>query len=364
MVLKFCFWLCIIVSFIFIPGFNCFVKNIFNVIYYGIYDFIQYLLNDEKHAFKKFGIWVFCGMFGHGKTLSMTHFACALYAKYGRDLLFVSNYEIYGIPYVPLVNFNQLLEIGEDKPVFYSDEELSDHVPPDWYYNDNGKIKSEYVETCLCREVLSFPDDEPDTEPVREVVVMDIDENEEDALYYEKAPDLCFEKKMVRRWGYKGTVVLIDEIQNLLNNREFAHFPLELLGLLTQQRKKKCFILASCQRFFQIDKLFRSLTSYVIDCNKFWRFESMRYYDAWDYNHSLGLLSSMKPLFVNWWFVKNKDYNSYSTEQMISKDMINNFLSNEETLQRIGLDDTIQLQAIRHKSKAFRRSVRSRRRGR
>lgn len=353
-----CFVLVIIICFFVVPGFNCFVKNIPNAIFYFCKDTFYYIKNRKFSDFKRNGIWVFAGMFGRGKTLSMTHYARGLYAKYGRDLLFVSNYELYGIPYVPLVNFNQLLEIGEDKPDFYSDEELVNHVPPDWYYNDKDKIKSEYVEECLCREVYTFTDDSE--EPSVELHILDED-NEEDVIFLEKAPEQVIKKKLVKRWGYKGTVVLIDEVQNLLNNRDFAHFPLELLGLLTQQRKKHCFILASCQRFFQVDKLFRSLTSYVIDCNKFWRFESMRFYDAWDYGQSLGLLSAMKPLQVKWWFIKDKDYNSYSTEQMISKDMQEKFLSNEETLARIGLDDTIQLQAVKHKSRRLMRSGRSRR---
>lgn len=251
--------------------FRCFLFNLHNVFFYSLYDVIYYLIHKEWRRFNDYGIDMYVGMFGHGKTLSMTHRAKQIYDTYGDSIRFVSNYKLYGIPYVPLVNFTQLTELGKE-------------------------------------------DDE-----------------------------------------YQATVVLIDEIEDLLSHRAFASFPLQLLNVLTQQRKKHVYIMCSAQRFFMVDKIFRSITTNVIDCNKFWRFQSMTIYDAWDYENAVNsqLLGAKGRL---WWFVKNKDFNSYSTEEMISQQMSADFISNEEHLTRVGLDHVVNESAIRKPSRSLRKT--------
>ena len=51
----------------------------------------------------------------------------------------------------------------------------------------------------------------------------------------------------------------------------------------------------------------------------------MTYFDAWDYENAMNsqLLSS---IFNQWWFVKDKDFVCYNTEQMISNDMANEWI--------------------------------------
>ena len=61
------------------------------------------------------GFSVSSGMFGRGKTLSMTKYAVDIYnkyQKYGKTVRIVSNYEIKSVPYIPLVNFEQIVELG------------------------------------------------------------------------------------------------------------------------------------------------------------------------------------------------------------------------------------------------------------
>ena len=72
---------------------------------------------------------------------------------------------------------------------------------------------------------------------------------------------------------YEATVVLIDEIEALLSHRNFANFPLTLLNCLMQQRKLKLRIYCSAQRWFTVDKIWRSITTDIYDCNKYWRFQ-------------------------------------------------------------------------------------------
>lgn len=258
--------LCIILILI-SPLVRLIITNPHNICFYSVLDIYEYFKYKKWRDFNYYGIDMYVGMFGHGKTLSMTHTVRRLYERYGNRLRIFSNYDLIGIPYIPLVNFNQLVDIGE----------------------------------------------------------------EEDCKYV-------------------GTVVLIDEIENVLSHRNFANFPLELLHMLTQQRKKHVYILCSAQRFFMVDKLFRSITTNVYDCNKFWRFQNHKRYDAWDYENAVN------PELVrcsgnSWWFVKNSDYASYDTSAMVRKGMAEDFISNEEAIVRKGLDYNTNENAIRNPSK-------------
>ena len=77
---------------------RCVIFNLHYVGYYGIKDFIFYLKNKKWKDFNYYGIDMFVAMFGHGKTLSMTHKASRLHKQFGDSLIFYSNYELKGIP--------------------------------------------------------------------------------------------------------------------------------------------------------------------------------------------------------------------------------------------------------------------------
>lgn len=259
--------LILIILLLIFPFFRCLVFNLHRVYFYGIKDIIDYFKEKKWTKFNRYGIDMFIGMFGNGKTLSMTHDARLIYKQFGNSIRFISNFELKGIPYIPLINFNQLVDLGE----------------------------------------------------------------EEDNIY-------------------QATVVLIDEIENLLQSRNYASFPLALMHMLTQQRKKRVYIMCSAQRFFMVDKLWRSITTNVYDCNKIWRFQNMKVYDAWDYENGMNpqLLQNKGNI---WWFVKDADYNSYDTSEMIMKGSAEDFISNEEAIVRKGLDSVVNEQAIRRPNK-------------
>lgn len=265
------FLLLILLLFIFSSLFRCFVFNLHNVAYYSVRDIYEYFKYKKWKNFTESGIDLYIGMFGRGKTLSIVHRVRKIYETYGDSIKFISNVELKGIPYIPLINFNQLLDLQAE------------------------------------------PED-----------------------------------------GVQGYVVVIDEVSSVLSNRNYANFPLELLSTLTQQRKRHIKILSSCQRYYMCDKLYRTLSNYVYDCDKLWRFQTWRKYDAWDYENAMNP-RLIKCLGVGTWFVKNRDFESYSTEQMITKDMCNAFISNEESIIRKGFDATTNLDAISKPSRALSR---------
>ncbi len=254
-----------------VPLFRCVVFNLHNVAIYGVKDVLNYFRERKWRLFNYYGIDMYVAMFGHGKTLSMTHKARQLYRKFGDSLTFYSNYQLKGIPYVPLVNFNQLVDLGEA-------------------YED----------------------------------------------------------------GKQGTVVLIDEISSVLSHRNFSSFPLELIGLLCQQRKKHVYIMCTAQRFFMVDKIWRSITTRVIDCDKTWRFQHLRYYDAWELENAMNT-ALVQRIGNCWWFVHDLDYASYDTSEMISKSSAKDFISNEEAIVRKGLDASVNELAVSQPSRKLKK---------
>ena len=266
--MKYTLLICFLIfCFIAFPLIRVIICNLHRIGLYSLLDTVLYIKDQKWKDFNLFGISMFIGMFGHGKTLSMTHQARLIYEKYGDKVRFISNYKLNDIPYIPLINFNQLVDLGEEE-----------------------------------------------------------EEN------------------------YIGTVILIDEIENVLSHRNFANFPLPLLHMLTQQRKKRVYILCSAQRFFMVDKLWRSITTNVYNCNKFWRFQHVEEYDAWELENAMNY-SMIKRKSNNWYFVRNADYLAYDTSQMISKGTAEDFISNDVSIVRRGLDASVNIDAIEKGSK-------------
>lgn len=255
---------------------RCVIINSPRIAFYSVYDIVDYIYHKKWREFNYYGIDLFIGMFGHGKTLSATHKARQIYKRFGNRVRFISNYKLIGIPYTPLINFNQICELEYDKG------------------------------------------------------------------------------------SYAGTVVLIDEIEDILSHRNYKDFPLAMLSVLTQQRKNHVYIMCTAQRFFMVDKIFRGITTNVIDCNKYWRLQHVRYYDAWEYENALSNVRLLRPISNRWWFVSNSDYKSYDTTQMISATASSDFISNDERLVKLGLDATPQEYAITKPSRLLTRSRKKR----
>ena len=112
--------LILLVLCLFSPLFRLIVIHFPTIYFYGIKDIILYFKDQKwKDVDIGAGITCFIGMFGHGKTLSMTKYATSIYKQYGDKVRFISNYHLTNIPYIPLVNFNQIVKIGEEEESLY-----------------------------------------------------------------------------------------------------------------------------------------------------------------------------------------------------------------------------------------------------
>ena len=109
------------------------------------------------------------------------------------------------------------------------------------------------------------------------------------------------------------TLVLGDEFSVQMNSRNFKTNidPLFLNTILTC-RHYYISLYYTAQRFHHVDALLRQVTSYVVDCNKLWRFQRQNCYDAWDLEQASSP-TMVRPFKRSCWFVRNKDYEAYDT---------------------------------------------------
>lgn len=61
-------------------------------------------------------------------------------------------------------------------------------------------------------------------------------------------------------------IFALDEVQLTFNSRAWRDFPPEMVTLLTQNRKMEKQIVCTAQSFERVDKVFRELTHFVIEC--------------------------------------------------------------------------------------------------
>lgn len=109
------------------------------------------------------------------------------------------------------------------------------------------------------------------------------------------------------------TLVLGDEFSVQMNSRNFKTNidPLFLNTILTC-RHYFISLYYTAQRFGHVDALLRQVTSYVINCDKIWRFQRQLYYNAWDLENATNI-QLVQPFKKTCWFVRDEDYNAYDT---------------------------------------------------
>lgn len=217
------------------------------IIFYSIFDIYKYFRYKRWREFKGYGkIMCYCGLFGAGKTLSMTHFVRMLYEHFNglevydfknkrwviQHIHIISNYALKDIPYTPLTHEEQLYEIEQ---------------------------------------------------PEQDI-----------------------------------TIVLLDEISAIFNNRDYKNFTPDLLTSLLQCRHRKVMFLGTAQRFQMTDKNFRQTMETSSNCRKFWRIVRVALFDAYQLENCSNPLM-LKPIKMQYWFVRDSDYSSYDTNEMVTK---------------------------------------------
>ena len=109
------------------------------------------------------------------------------------------------------------------------------------------------------------------------------------------------------------TLVLGDEFSVQMNSRNFKTNidPLFLNTILTC-RHYYISLYYTAQRFGHVDALLRQVTSHVVECDKLWRFQRLKVFDAWELENATNT-QLLRPLTRGCWFVRNRDYEAYDT---------------------------------------------------
>lgn len=237
-------------------------------------------------------IIAFCGLFGKGKTLSMIHKAVALYDRYNDKIVWDAE-KGFIRQYVQLLSNVSI----SDRPFveFRSLSQIVDIAEKQKHYDDKHNIRT-------------------------------------------------------------VTIALIDEASVQCNSRNFkSNFDMVFINSLLTCRHHHIMLMYSAQRFNNVDKLLRDVTSFVYDCNKVWRVMVHRIYDAWDLENTSDV-TKIKPLKRQGWFIRNSDYR-YNTLSVVD-----NFVKDAKSGDMISETDILTLQgqinenadAIQNKSFSYR----------
>lgn len=192
----------------------------------AIFLWIKDLFKMDFHKFKGYGFWLYSGLGGKGKSISMVEYLCRMRKRYPDLKIYTNFYFEYADGHidkwqdiVELENY-KLIEISKDK------------------YNRLGESTRVF----------------------------------KDGKYYKKE--------------HLGIIFGFDEIHLTMNCRRWQDAPDNLLEYISQQRKLHKQIIASSQSFNRVDVLLREQANYVIDCFSLFgsRLVFNRFYDKDSFN--------------------------------------------------------------------------------
>ena len=251
------FFIVFIIAFLFCPSVViCFISNLFPALGYLCKDLFQYFKYKKYRLVKTGEIIGFIGLFGRGKTLSAVHKVCSIYRAKNGLRVYCPRRKKWVTQVVHIVSNVHLVGIPYEKL-----ESLEQVV--------------------LSTDTVRDQDDANDTLTV--------------------------------------TLVLIDEAGSELNSRAFRSNidPLLLNSILTC-RHWNISIFYTAQRFGHVDALMRQVTSYVLSCEKVWRFQFQKKYDAWELEQASSP-ANVAAKAILCWFVKDKAYKAYDTFECVDK---------------------------------------------
>ncbi len=112
-----------------------------------IKDKILYVKNREWRKFKEFGIELYLGTFGSGKSISIVR-RLLYYHRIYPDVPIYSNVELYGISYIPLTSFQQVVDLDSQAIVFI------DEIGMNFNSREFGKFPMALLDNILqCRHI-------------------------------------------------------------------------------------------------------------------------------------------------------------------------------------------------------------------
>lgn len=191
----------------------------------SLFLFISDLIKMDKRVFRGYGFWLFCGLGGSGKTLSMVEYMSRMKFRYPKLKIYT--------------NF---------------DFKLSDGFIKSW----KDIVEVENYELKLISEALYLKLD-------------DYNRFKENDKFYQKV--------------HNGIIFGFDEIHLTFASQNWQSCPDNMLDYISQQRKLHKQIVASSQVFTRVDKKLREQTNFVIECKSLFmgRWIFNKYFHSSDY---------------------------------------------------------------------------------
>lgn len=232
-----------------LPVLRCAVFHPVSTAYYGALDGWHFFRRHDYNSYKTGELVAYTGLFGRGKTLSAVHRVVSAFNQYDGKTVYCPRRKKMVTQRVKVIS-NVALSIPYED--FVSLEQI-----------------------VLAAERNQAHDDENDTLTV--------------------------------------TLVLGDEFSVQMNSRNFKTNidPLFLNTILTC-RHYYISLYYTAQRFGHVDALLRQVTSYVVECDKLWRFQRQSYFDAWELENATSP-KMCTPYRRGCWFVRDRDYAAYNT---------------------------------------------------
>ncbi|MDR1669362.1 MAG: hypothetical protein LBR76_05340 [Oscillospiraceae bacterium] len=287
------------IAFIVSPLVRCAVLHLFATVKNGAIDSYYYFRHKKYNLCHTGELVAYVGLFGKGKTLSVVHEVIKKYKRCNNRKVWCMRRKKFVTQKVKVIS-NVSLKIPYEE--FQSLEQI-----------------------VLCAENNQAIDDANDTLTV--------------------------------------TLVLGDEFSVQMNSRSFKTNidPLFLNTLLTC-RHYHMSLFYTAQRFGHVDALLRQVTSYVVDCNKIWRFQRQNYYSAWEMENAQNP-QLIKPEKRKCWFVFNRDYEAYDTYACVgnlTKEVrAGNMMSSQEILD-LQRNEPVNMDAVQAPTKRWSRKERKR----
>lgn len=155
------------------------------------------------------------------------------------------------------------------------------------------------------------------------------------------------------------TLVLGDEFSVQLNSRNFkANINPLFLNTILTCRHHHISLYYTAQRFAHVDALLRQVTSYVVDCNKLWRWQKQFIYDAWEMENATST-SVLTPVSRTGFFVLNRDYAAYDTLACVGnlkKLFDDNDMLRDDEILALQCNNGVNMDAIENPSRSYRKN--------
>ena len=129
---MFVVFLCLCIFFIFKDFFLHFVE----FLVWKSIDLFRYIkdrLQKKHRRYNLYGIWLFCGLYGQGKTMGLTEYLIRMRKKYGKNIYICTNYGFIDEDF-PLTNWKDLLK-EYDRPVIFGYDEIQNEFNSRDYKN-------------------------------------------------------------------------------------------------------------------------------------------------------------------------------------------------------------------------------------